>query len=500
MAMRSCRQKFKCTECKQTITSREYLKCTQCDKIFDLNCSRDISEKRFRLLTPLRKQTLMKSWKCHVCNTRQTETPAKCIKNLVNINVIEKLNIESSNQSTPSSTPSVFPLPITAQSAGNIIEHNNYVINVPTENSFHSLNSETEEDDERSEIEERLSLLQKSTLNRSCPDLTRDESETIKEIKNELTNLTEKLQTANRMYNELLVENGSLTKRITEYELKINKLTRICMSSSKQKSRKKGRKNVSTIDLNINESNLKEQSFNVSESDSILNQEIEVEITNETQENIIEEVGDITHKNEIVKKKIIILADQMGREIRQILQKLIGSKFDVFCFCKPGAKLSEILKLHARDIDNLSEDDFIIVMGGMNDDNPFNIVSSITVWLNKFTKPNVIMCEVPFNKHLNETKLNYEYKLLCSKYYNVTFLDMDFSRYIPNRKQFSLTVSRYLLREVLHIGYKSNYSKFIKQKCPVSVVTVSTQTELLNESNDITTNKVDIRNVNFFRK
>lgn len=139
-------------------------------------------------------------------------------------------------------------------------------------------------------------------------------------------------------------------------------------------------------------------------------------------------------------------------------------------------------------------------MGGMNDDNPFSIFSSLTVWLNEFSKPNVILCEVPYNKHLNETKLNYEYKLIGSKYYNVTFLDMDFSRYIPTRKHFPLIVSRYLLREILHIGYKSTFNNFINGKYPVHVVTVSTQTDPSLKPIDISNkNNDDINTDKFFR-
>lgn len=495
MAMAICKQKLKCTACKHTITTREFLKCIQCDKVFDVNCTRDISEKRFRLMTPIRKQVLMKSWKCHVCVAKIENIVGK-IKVATKINVNQKQNITPINQSTPRSSPNVFYSSESTPSAGNIAEHNNYVVNVPTENSFASLNSDT--DDEIPEVDEGFSLLQKTTLNRSCPDLSRADSDNIKEMKMKLDNLMDKLETTNKMYNDLLLENGSLHKRITEYEQKIDKLTRICKLAPKQKPSKKERKSINTVDYNIHETNLKELSFKQSEPEPELNEEIEM--INETQENELEIVNYNKKMPIAGKKKIIILADQMGRKIRQTLQTLVGSQFDVHCFCKPGAKLSEILKSYASDIRNLNDDDFVIIMGGMNDDNPFSIISSMTIWLNKFTKPNVILCEVPFNKHLNETKLNYEFKLLCSKHYNATFLNMDFSRYIPNRKQFSLIVSRCLLRDILHIGYRTNYNNFINRQRHIKFVTASTQTEpSLKLMDNIVVNKIDLKTDNFFR-
>ncbi|KAL4715334.1 hypothetical protein ACJJTC_015105 [Scirpophaga incertulas] len=70
------------------------------------------------------------------------------------------------------------------------------------------------------------------------------------------------------------------------------------------------------------------------------------------------------------KKKTIILADQQGRGIRQLLLKLAGESFEVFCFMKLGATLTEVLNSVKPQSLNLSENDVLIILGGTNDKNP----------------------------------------------------------------------------------------------------------------------------------
>lgn len=98
-----------------------------------------------------------------------------------------------------------------------------------------------------------------------------------------------------------------------------------------------------------------------------------------------------------------------------------------------------------------------------NDNNPFDCISSLLLWLHSTTTTNIIVCEIPKNKFLNEGKLNYEIKLLCKKIINCMYVDMNYSRQIPVRSFYSTYVCRSLLKEILHIGYKNEYNNYVMQ-------------------------------------
>lgn len=82
------------------------------------------------------------------------------------------------------------------------------------------------------------------------------------------------------------------------------------------------------------------------------------------------------------------------------------------------------------------------------------------IWLDRTTNTNVIVSEIPKNKYLNESKLNYEVKMLCQRFDNCMYLNMNYSMQIPLQNFFSTFVSRCILKEVLHICYKNNYNNY----------------------------------------
>lgn len=160
--------------------------------------------------------------------------------------------------------------------------------------------------------------------------------------------------------------------------------------------------------------------------------------------------------------KVYVLADQQGKGVRQSLQKLLGSKFSVFSYCKPGAKLVNIIDSYKTELSLLTSRDYVILLGCMNDDNPFDIQCTLLLWLSLLSNTNVIICETPLNKHLNEGKLSHTIKLICGKFKNVTYLDLDFKRFIPKRYNFASFLCRHILREILHISYKLSHDNYVK--------------------------------------
>lgn len=168
--------------------------------------------------------------------------------------------------------------------------------------------------------------------------------------------------------------------------------------------------------------------------------------------------------NKTTRKKIIIIGDQYGKHIREILGNLLGPEYEVNCFLKPGGESSEILKVWKDKISSLNFSDCVVVITGSNDRNPFNFKSNIMNWAATCQNTNVIISEVPRNDYLNLVKLNYELKFICSKYRQIVYLDMGYSRFIPRKQHFALNLSRSLLKEILCIGYKQNYQNYIRYK------------------------------------
>lgn len=199
------------------------------------------------------------------------------------------------------------------------------------------------------------------------------------------------------------------------------------------------------------------------------------------------------------KKRVIIIADQQGREIRGTLQELLGSQYTVKCYWYPNARLKDILDSNENEIKNLTEKDYVILIGGSNDTDPFSLQSSLLVWLHSVVNTNVIVCETPHNLHLKEKKLNYEVKLICSKFKHVTYVNLEYSTFIPARKYFAQYISRHMLRELLRLNYQSNLEAYNKNNVPYIRSTVSplcnksTQTEVQQAENVETNDAENIK-------
>lgn len=107
-------------------------------------------------------------------------------------------------------------------SINNVTVRTKIQVNIPTENSFASLS-----DDD---------LMDSHELNRSCPEISINHTETIEDMRIRMNSLQERLDIADNEIQLMLTENFELKKQISQYKNQIDKLTSICKSTSSSKS------------------------------------------------------------------------------------------------------------------------------------------------------------------------------------------------------------------------------------------------------------------------
>lgn len=184
--------------------------------------------------------------------------------------------------------------------------------------------------------------------------------------------------------------------------------------------------------------------------------------------------------------KVVILADESGKGVRQVLQQLLGSKYDVFCFWKPGGQLTHVLNSCISEIPSLSTTDYVVLLGFSNDDGLSYTRRHLLSWIEKTQNTNVIICECLHNKYIKEKQLNYELCKLTQQFTNTTFLDMNFHMYKPRPIHFPVYASRYILREIIRLHYISQRKMYhinmpIETNCkptPCNTIDVTTNTKL----------------------
>lgn len=184
--------------------------------------------------------------------------------------------------------------------------------------------------------------------------------------------------------------------------------------------------------------------------------------------------------SETVSKKhnVLIVSDQQGRYVQNLLQSLLGSEYKVTSIRKPGACTSEILKLNSN-YQTMTKNDYIIILTGVNDRNPFEFETSVHLFIRSLVNTNILVYKVPHNKCLNVTKLNYVLKFICKNYESATFIDVDYSRFVPYN-EFVLSQCQHLLQDILRINYRTNfinYQNYIKNKNNKIMIDKFTQTD-----------------------
>lgn len=139
--------------------------------------------------------------------------------------------------------------------------------------------------------------------------------------------------------------------------------------------------------------------------------------------------------------------------LKTYVEKTITSSF-----LKPNATISDVITQAKKE--TLTKNDFLVLLCGTNDRNPEIFQIKLNLWLNSVSHTNVIVGETPYNVYLNEQKLNYTLKFICSRFSNVLFMDMNYSRFKPSRRNLALYTACSLLKEIIRLEYRFKFEKY----------------------------------------
>lgn len=392
----------KCGKCMQTLPRKQFVTCSLCKISYDIDCAQ--LEKLFFLMNKERRN----QWTCKICKNDVTPYP---IENRVSTPVSQNVTIRPK-----------------------------HTTNLPSTNSFDSF-ADTISD---SDVDIEGSTLFESNLNRSCPQLettTREEMEQLQKI---IMELRTKLSSAEKEIDNLSLENGTLKKKITTLETKISKLKQVCGSSTKKqcKRQKKERNLYMGINQSFENLNIETEKEPTIYTPPILDPKI-------SNGQNIGKNGEISQRH-----KIIVISDQQGKYVRSNLQELLGGDFHVSSVIKSGAKLGSLLKNETKTAASLTKNDYMIIAGGINDDNPYDVLNAIEKFLNHTTNTNIIIAEIPYNNNMSVDKLsllNYEIRYICNQFEHATFLDVEYWSDVPAKRRLTINLCRSLLRDILRI-------------------------------------------------
>lgn len=191
----------------------------------------------------------------------------------------------------------------------------------------------------------------------------------------------------------------------------------------------------------------------------------------------------ITHKlkSELLttKQKVLIFSNEQGNGLALTLQTLLGNSFQVQNICKPGAKMQDILK-PMKSMENMSKRDYVIIIGGSNDNDPYLLLSHLNFHLHCLSQTNTIVCQPSYNRYLNINKLRYEINFLCKKFEDAVYLDLRYDLYTPRRENNRMYMSQHLLQEILRIDYRNNYNGYTQKRASdlnKSIITKNSSTQ-----------------------
>lgn len=445
-----------CHKCKKSTEAGLSVMCSGCKKYYDFDCM-GISEKLFRLKDAESKKKI----KCKICiqKTKKGQTTSSSGINYVTTRKKYSSPKLSSTpnllQDTTKAAEDVFSTPPTTMSTLNTSQSTPASVtdcdmtqesvdsSTPTNNTFNMLSEDEEHD---------YQLLNTNlTLRRSCPDLNGSTLDNTEDLKHTISKLQRDLASAHNEVETLLTERSKLQKQITAYQKKVKQLTLLCKKSkSSPIAKTRAYNNTEESPNTLPENRMNKSSFHhLHQNQNLLTQNFQQDQSNpetKTEKRYTKSKRNLKQKYFLEKSatevstgeekiedsktqskhRVIILADQQGRHVQQTLQELLGTKYDVFCFWKPGASLSDILLTCKSELNSLCLDDYVVLIGFRNDTNIFSIRYTLASWIARVQNTNIIVCESSYNRHLNEKKLNNEIKYICKQFNNTVFLDMNF--------------------------------------------------------------------------
>lgn len=298
-----------------------------------------------------------------------------------------------------------------------------YTDNVTVRNKHTSVASNSSFD--LSEKEEEYRSLTSTTsyeLNRSYPDLHLNLNDDVKDLKSKICLLEEKLIIAETEIENLLLENHSQAKIITDYKLRIDKLTHICTTTSTKKSEAKiKRKCLIRTKLDFKEtqqSPIQQTGINKMPSDdtilepNMIQDDIPQRATLEGSTHS-EAMDSMTQGNLVFKKahlnKLCIISDNNVNDVLEIAKNTFPN--DKIChYCMPKAGIIGLIATLDIKLINYTLNDYCIIFLGEADflvsKNYAELVDYIKCKLEKILHTNIIVCCPTFKLKSNTTLFN----------------------------------------------------------------------------------------------
>ncbi|KAJ2950420.1 hypothetical protein O0L34_g8662 [Tuta absoluta] len=464
--LRSCRTTtISCKKCNLTVDKKETLLCLKCNSRYHFDCAGH-SEKLAKLCG-------QKNFTCQAC-IQKINKPQRATR---------KVRAPPRSTSTPAATPLPNLQPSTATLP--IGDNQAFIANISTRNSFESLT--TDDDDSSNSAIEGHTATHIKSLNRSCPERPVQTSNSeVEELNAKISNLESQLKTNEKLYLDLLMENGNLRKTVVECELTIEKLTRICKSTTKKPKKDKTIKRASnSTTLQIKKLQFPEQ--HQSNTEQHINSKSKDLIPTPSDVPINSTCGYEHAYLPENKRKIMIIADEQGQGMQQALHKLMGNEYEVCCVWKSDASFGEIIETCKSEIRTLLHTDYLIVLAGINESNPSIIKLALFKWLNLVSNTNVIICGLPNNAMLRCSAINYEIKLVCEAFEHCSYLKMNYRLSKVGSKYFTSDLTFAIAREIVHLSRSGNYIASVAQPdyacaSSVRVEDSSVRTPILNNS------------------
>lgn len=336
---------LKCTGCPNVITNREYLICSICTSLYDLDCA-NVSYKLFTLMTKESKS----NWKCIECVLKKprsdnTNTPIRALDMTQNIQSVERDDSYDDNQS-----------------------YNNVTIRKRQTNS---IDEETIEDS-----------LQTTSSFRT---LSLNDSIEIEELKAQINQLSKDLEMAKLNIQELRSENVILKMTINEIKKKeksTNKQSecyndihehkdKTTISNSRNKKNKKGKNKNTPVDKILqNQDGLIENQINTGMDTKICNQSS-------------------------CDKKICMISSNKRNDILKLAERNFCDS-EIFHYLNTNANIQNLLLNIDLKLKNFTLNDYCVIFIGENDfmctEDYSKLIMLIRTNLLKVQNTNVIIC------------------------------------------------------------------------------------------------------------
>lgn len=400
-----------CAQCKKQIKEKHFLTCFQCHHTYDLQCTN--KEKLYYLMDKEKRA----KWTCLKCTrnvgkkitNKRIGTPmsqeGKAVvspKPLITKTINSKLednsktsqsdNIQKTTPTTPGKTKSMSSSP----SENITLSCKNAVINIPTNNTFDSLQTDSEECEDL-DITNEITNDTLHKMNRSCPEIIIKSHLDYEALLTKLENLQEKYNSAEYQIELLLAENFSMKKKINEYKSKLCNLTSICQDiensprpKDKPTSSTKKSKRKTSSRLSFHQGSDTEQSTNVLSSSSA-NITEDIQILNS--EKTLKEQNTPTQPP---LKKFHILSSNTKNKVLKLAKKTFQDEFQICHYLTPHKGILDMMGTLNEKLKTFTIDDYCVIMMGEKDFetslNYHKLVKNIREKLIDVRNTNIVIC------------------------------------------------------------------------------------------------------------